>query len=119
MSTELGRIEGMDLPDMGPGLRDNILVTRFFAGHHGMGHQLTIGGRYVQLDAQRTVDLASMLIDSLTADRSASRGDLEAVLRELLEHGEWYHSAIELDHKSNGEALERRVLDLLGEERSE
>ncbi len=121
MSTELGRIREMDLPGMGPGLRGDILVTRFVAGHHGIGHQLTIGGRYVQLDIQRTMDLATLLIDSLTevlknrADRITSQSDLEAVLRELLDHGSCYHSAIELDHGFSGERWERKVLDLLGE----
>ena len=59
MSTSLGSVMGLDLAGQGSGIR--VHVTRFYGGASGWCLQLTIGDRYVQLDAEGRAALVEKL----------------------------------------------------------
>lgn len=47
--------------------------------------------------------------------RNSIMRDMEALLIKIRDSGQWFHSAIELDHDVNGEKLLKEIEGLVGE----
>ncbi len=69
MSTDLGSIKGLQLPNMGIGQCLYIHINRFPLEETSLGHQLTIGTTFIQLSEEAVADVAFILLSSLAKRR--------------------------------------------------